>query len=75
MIGRERTVPRRQRRAAEIRQLLGMQLDRQAMRARRVEDARDLPGEKAIPSQKPSTASASPSAATAGMIPSQTRSI
>ena len=44
MIGRQRVVARRQRRAMQVRELVGMQLDRQAARLRRVEHARDLLG-------------------------------
>ena len=42
MIGRQRAVTRRKRRAALVRQLLGMELDRQAEIARHVEHTRHL---------------------------------
>ena len=44
MVGRQRAEARGERRAAEVGELVGMQLDRQAERLRRVEDARDLLG-------------------------------
>ena len=44
MVGRQRTVARRKRRAAEIAQLFGMQLDRQAQFCRLLEDPLDLIG-------------------------------
>jgi hypothetical protein len=75
MIGRQRAVARRQRRAAEMAELLGMQLDRQAQRPRDVEHPRDLAVSKAMPSQKPSTASTSPRHAPASSAGRQTSSI
>ena len=42
MIGRKRAELGRQRRAAAVRQLVGVQLDRQPRRARRLEHPRDL---------------------------------
>ena len=42
MIGRKRAVLRRERGAAEIRKLVGMQLDRKAEALGRIEDARGL---------------------------------
>lgn len=42
MIGAERTIPRSQLRAADVRQLLGVQLHRKAQRAGRIEHARHL---------------------------------
>jgi hypothetical protein len=68
VIGRQRPELGGQGRAVQVRQLLGVQLDRQAMLAGGLEHPAGLGGEKPMPSQKASTASARPSAATAGII-------
>ena len=69
MIGRQRAISSGECGAAQVGKLVGMQLDRQAERPGRIENYRSIcSGEKAMPSQKPSTASASPSAAMAGRI-------
>ena len=62
-------------RAAGMAELFGMQLDRQAQRARGVEDRAICAVSKAIPSQNPSTASTSPSACAAFSAGMQTSSI
>ena len=63
MVGRQRAEAGGQRGAAEVRELLGVDLHRQAEVAGGGEDARaPAPGVKAMPSQKASTASTSPSA-------------
>ena len=63
MIGRERAEAGREARAAEVRELLGMDLHREARaRGRRRTPARPAAGPKAMPSQKASTASTRPSA-------------
>ncbi len=58
MIRRERTVLRRERRAMKVRELIGVQLNRQSHAPRGGEEPVNLLGEKAMPSQKASTASA-----------------
>ncbi len=60
--------------AVEVRQLVGMELHRQAMPGRGGKDPRRLLGEKAMPSQKASTASARPWRAMEGIILWQTSS-
>ena len=62
MIGRERAVARGQRGAVQVRELVGVQLHRQAQRACAASNTRAVcSGEKAMPSQNASTASARPS--------------
>jgi hypothetical protein len=65
-------VPGGHRRPAEVRELLGVELDRQPEFAARTKTCSTSSTVKAIVSQKASTASASPSAATAGSASSQT---
>ena len=75
VVGRQRAVARRQRRAAEVGELVGVQLDRQARRLAASNTRAVCAPVKAMPSQKASTASARPSAATAGSIWAQSRAM